>query len=47
MFRCLNSHHWHQFLHVGTERLGWGLKFLRFESMEQMERGRLLHAVRI
>ncbi|CAK9040975.1 unnamed protein product [Durusdinium trenchii] len=23
----------------------WGLKFLRFESMEQMERGRLLHAV--
>ncbi|CAL1131215.1 unnamed protein product [Cladocopium goreaui] len=23
----------------------WGLKFLRFESLEQMEKGRLLHAV--
>ena len=24
---------------------GWGLKFLRFESLEQMEKGRILHAV--
>ena len=25
---------------------GWGLKFLRFESIEQLERARLLHAAR-